>query len=246
MTVLVVDPRPLTRECLAQGLTTKARDLRVRSVANAAAIATEASSFRPVDLVLLNIGSADVGEPHVAEILKSIQSNLPDAPVVVLSEREESEAIVRAFCHGLRGYLLTSFDLGMLIEALRFVRAGGTFAPVQVIVDALRGRQSARGQAAHAGPNGPGNGELSGFTPRQLQVLDLLCQGKSNKIIGYQLAMQESTVKVHVRDIMKKLKATNRTQAALIAQHLFAAQDGAVALAQERSPGGHANRTGPG
>jgi DNA-binding NarL/FixJ family response regulator len=233
------------RECLARGLEANADDLRVIPLADPADISAGASSFGPVDLVLLNIGGADVSDPRVAAILKLIHSNLPDRPVVVLSDREEGEAIAAAVCRGLRGYLLTSFDLGMLIEALRFVRAGGTFGPVEAVVTALRDGQLAR-QSAHASPNGAGNGGLSGFTPRQLQVLDLLRQGKSNKIIAYQLAMQESTVKVHVRDIMHKLKATNRTQAALLAQHLFAAQDGVVTRGQEGSVCGSANRNGPG
>lgn len=58
------------------------------------------------------------------------------------------------------------------------------------------------------------------FTPRQIAVLHRLRQGKANKIIAYELAMSESTVKVHVRNIMKKMSATNRTEAAYRA-HMF-------------------------
>jgi DNA-binding NarL/FixJ family response regulator len=59
-----------------------------------------------------------------------------------------------------------------------------------------------------------------GFTPRQLEVLRLLRQGKPNKIIAYELDVEESTVKVHVRHIMRKLKATNRTHAVVLANQL--------------------------
>ena len=65
--------------------------------------------------------------------------------------------------------------------------------------------------------------ELDGFTPRQMQVLTCLRQGMSNKIIAYQLEMCESTVKVHIRHIMKKLRATNRTQVVFITNRLFEA-----------------------
>ncbi len=240
-TILFIDPRPLTRECLSRELEIHAGDLRVLPIANPAEIPAGAESLGPVDLVLLNIAWADVSDPRVDDILKTIQLHLPATPIVVLSDREESEAIAAAVCRGVRGYLLTSFDLGLLIEALRFVRAGGTCAPVEVVVDALRDRRAARESSARGGLSGRGPGGLAGFTPRQLQVLDLLRHGKSNKIIAYQLAMQESTVKVHVRDIMKKLKATNRTQAALRAQQLFEARDRAAAGANEPEAGARSN-----
>ena len=59
------------------------------------------------------------------------------------------------------------------------------------------------------------------FTARQTAVLNVLCKGKANKIIAYELCMCESTVKVHVRNIMKKLKATNRTQIAYLVRELM-------------------------
>jgi DNA-binding NarL/FixJ family response regulator len=63
-----------------------------------------------------------------------------------------------------------------------------------------------------------GDGDSISFSPRQLQVLELLKEGKQNKIIAYELGMCESTVKVHIRQIMRKLKARNRTQVVLLTQ----------------------------
>ena len=68
-----------------------------------------------------------------------------------------------------------------------------------------------------------GESLIDGFTRRQSQILDCLRRGMANKLIAYELNMCESTVKVHVRNIMKKLKATNRTQVAYMTRGLFEA-----------------------
>jgi DNA-binding NarL/FixJ family response regulator len=64
------------------------------------------------------------------------------------------------------------------------------------------------------------DGDLVGFSRRQLQVLELLKEGKQNKIISYELGMSEGTVKVHIRQIMRKLKVRNRTQVVLLTQSI--------------------------
>jgi DNA-binding NarL/FixJ family response regulator len=91
----------------------------------------------------------------------------------------------------------------LTIEVIRLVRAGGTFAPVNIPLM----RQASEQARDHLDP--PSNQ----FTPRQLLVLEHLQRGSANKIIAHELALSEGTVKVHVRNIMKKLRATNRTQA---------------------------------
>ena len=95
------------------------------------------------------------------------------------------------------------------MAALRLISAGGTFVPA----NALR--------STAAKPDDQPEGERQrrsdgrDLTPRELSVIDLLREGKPNKLIAARLDMQESTVKVHVRSILKKLNATNRTHAAL-------------------------------
>ena len=105
---------------------------------------------------------------------------------------------------GIRGFLATDVSLDIAIETMKFVRAGGVFVPADSLL------------AARSNPSSASI-EQCLFTARQIAVLKLLRQGKSNKIIAYELTMCESTVKVHVRSIMKKLKAKNRTHAAFIA-----------------------------
>ncbi len=95
--------------------------------------------------------------------------------------------------------------------AIRFVTAGGVFAPVDLLLADEVKDAPVRDEAA------PPAGLL---TPRQMTVLTLLQQGKANKIIAYELGMSESTVKVHIRNIMRKMGATNRTQAIYKLQQL--------------------------
>jgi DNA-binding NarL/FixJ family response regulator len=110
------------------------------------------------------------------------------------------------------------------VAALRLISAGGTFVPP----DALR--------ATTAKPDDQPEGERQrrsdglDLTPRELSVIDLLREGKPNKLIGRELEMQESTVKVHVRNILKKLNARNRTHAALVASRLLGKGAEPVAL----------------
>jgi DNA-binding NarL/FixJ family response regulator len=108
----------------------------------------------------------------------------------------------------------------MVMQAIRLVLAGGVFIPPQVLAEegTPLSLQSESGDSPRP--------RACGFTPRQTEVFDLLRQGKSNKLIAYELRMQESTVKVHVRQIMRKLKAINRTHAVFLANSMVAGGPG--------------------
>ena len=128
----------------------------------------------------------------------------PKRPIAILSDFADSALVSRALSHGVRGYLSSTMSLTEIACALRFVLEGGTFVPPSV----LNGMITVTGGPAFS----KSNGEEEQFSPRQLQVLELLHQGKQNKIIAYELGMAEATVKVHIRMILKKLNARNRTE----------------------------------
>jgi DNA-binding NarL/FixJ family response regulator len=140
---------------------------------------------------------------------------LPEASTVVLSDSDDVDEVNRALAHGARGFIPTSVEWVVALAALRLISAGGTFVPA----DALR--------STAANPDGEREGKRRrrsdglDLTLRELAVIDLLREGKSNKQIAAQLDMQENTVKVHVRNILKKLDATNRTHAAFVANRLL-------------------------
>jgi len=142
----------------------------------------------------------------------------------VLSDRDEVDEVNRALAHGVRGYIPTSVEWEVAVAALRLISAGGTFVPA----DALRSTTAKLDDQ----PEGEQQRRSDGrdLTPRELSVIDLLREGRPNKLIARELEMQESTVKVHVRNILKKLNARNRTHAALVASRLLGKGAEPVAL----------------
>src|SRR5262249_48795199 len=142
-----------------------------------------------------------------------LRARLSETAVVVLSDKNDLNDINQALTHGARGYIPSCVECDIAFAALRFIRAGGTFVPAAAL------------QPTAAKPDGHGerqkrSGGLD-LTPRELSVLALLREGKPNKLIARQLDMQESTVKVHVRNILRKLNAANRTHAVFVANRLL-------------------------
>jgi DNA-binding NarL/FixJ family response regulator len=142
-----------------------------------------------------------------ANTLKILSTLAPKIPVIVLAYKNDSELARSAICHGAKGYIPITMGFEITIEAVRFVLAGGTYAPLDCLVS--------RDGPGNVLPQPPITGLL---TSRELAVTRAIQKGKSNKIIAYDLNMCESTVKVHVRNIMKKLKAKNRTDVAIKTQ----------------------------
>ena len=105
----------------------------------------------------------------------------------------------------VRGYVPTSLSIAVAMQAIELACAGGVYVPASSLIAAHRLQESP--STAVQKSNGL-------FTARQAAVVEALQRGKPNKIIVYELKMRESTVKVHVRKIMKKLHATNRTEVA--------------------------------
>jgi DNA-binding NarL/FixJ family response regulator len=154
------------------------------------------------------------GEPEtscVATDLNILEQIAPGVPRVLLSEVEVPEHILEAFHQRIRGYVPTALPISQVAEAIRFVAAGGTFVPQSIL--RLHTRPNLDSQGGPAFPDL--KGVIARFSPRQTQVLRMLWKGCSNKLIAYELQMCESTVKVHLRHIMKKLNVSNRTQVVL-------------------------------
>lgn len=192
-----------------------------------------------IAVVLLNVGHDDLACPALQATVRRLTQREPTAPVVILSDRDTRDQILEAFRLGARGYIPTSTEPRLAIEAVRLVQAGGTFIPPKLLDTGLDLGQTPPAALAPPAPTPPpaalappasaedpaaaGDGELvPRLTLRQRQVLSLLREGKQNKIIAYQLDMRESTVKVHVRQIMKKLHARNRTEVVVRAAQLMA------------------------
>lgn len=199
----IIDQSRLRSDCLKLALGHQPRRWRVTDVAAAVDAARLMRQGEEFDVILL--GGSTCAHVDLADIAV-LAAAAPHTPILVAAECDDPErahAILRA---GARGFLPTSHSLKVLMGALERVRSGGTYIPL-----ALTEAPSA------AQP------ELSQSTPwreltrRQRDVLALISVGKSNKLIADALNMSESTVKAHVKQIIRRLKVANRTQAALLA-----------------------------
>jgi DNA-binding NarL/FixJ family response regulator len=128
-------------------------------------------------------------------------------PVTVLADGENFDEILQMFDLGAVGYLSTDLSAEIVVESLRLMLAGGKFIPASLLLTA---------RPACGFPAQPPDQYKCMFTDRQLAVLEALSLGKANKVIANELNMKEGTVKVYVRNLMKLLKARNRTELALI------------------------------
>jgi DNA-binding NarL/FixJ family response regulator len=167
-----------------------------------------------LDVVIYYPHACDTSEAATVGNVGTISQTTPNIPIVLLSdiENERQPKTIRTVLNsGAHGFIPTrTTGILITIAAIRFVKAGGTFAPLdQLLANRL-----------DSGPTSPDPVAKSPLTSRQTAVLSHLQQGKANKIIAHELSMSESTVKVHIRNIMRKMGATNRTEAAFKAQQL--------------------------
>jgi DNA-binding NarL/FixJ family response regulator len=205
--VLYIDKHRLGRDCISEQLASQLSQWTVDSLASMSELKKE-GDWSNESLVVLHAHSASVGTAEFAGEIAMIAEVAPGVPFVVMSDLEDAAEALLAIRSGARGYLPASLPLSQVIAAIRFVAEGGTYIPT-CILTYVPPRPSPTTQM-------DGDGNPIAFSPRQLQVLERLRQGKQNKIIAYELGMCESTVKVHIRLIMKKLNARNRTQVVLL------------------------------
>jgi DNA-binding NarL/FixJ family response regulator len=201
--LVLLDSRVLDRQCLARCLGEQSWGMEILAFGSVCEWRQLPDDRPPVSAVLLNIGGRKATDEDVAAEIRRVTQDFSPAPVVVLADSDEIVQILKALESGARGYIPSSICLDVCVEAVNLVVAGGIFIPASSILS-LR-------KTIDTGPDADRSISCI-FTPRQEKVIQALRQGKANKIIAYELSMRESTVKIHVRNIMKKLNAHNRTE----------------------------------
>ena len=214
----VIDARNLARECFVRSMELSHPRLAVKGYPTISDWKDDADEGSSPLAILFNIGGSLVSEPAVAAELRHLVGVARPTPVVVLAESEDLREMIEAVDCGAGGYIPASVGMDVVVEATRLTAAGGMFLPVTSITS-LRNTLVPKQEEA--------NGLGEQFTSRQSAVANALRRGKANKIIAYELNMSESTVKVHIRNIMKKLKATNRTEAAFKLNDILPREDAA-------------------
>ena len=170
-----------------------------------------ARSLAP-DVVLL-----DLHMPGVSglEAVKVIAEEMPAVRILMLTVSEDAEDLMEALRSGASGYLLKNIETDVLVDAIRRTAQGDSVGSQQMTAKLIAGVRNPPRQE-----NNPPDRER--FSPRERDILASLAQGESNKEIARRLDLAESTVKIHVQNIFKKLNMTSRVQVALYAvEHGF-------------------------
>jgi DNA-binding NarL/FixJ family response regulator len=204
----IVDHSQLRCDCLKLALTQQPRRWRVTDTTTASGLAALLRRGEEFDVILL--GGTTSTNVDLADIALLAES-APHTPILVAAECDDPERAHAILRSGARGFLPTSYSLKVLIGALERVRAGGTYVPLALSEPVLsKGGVEANVERAQRAP-------WRELTRRQCDVLALIAEGKANKLIADVLNMSESTVKAHVKQIIRRLNVVNRTQAALLA-----------------------------
>ena len=193
--ILSVEDHPVFRKGLATIIETEPDMVLVGQAANGVEAIAEFRRHRP-DITLMDLRLPGA---NGTDILIAIRGEFPHARIIMLSTSDSDGEIQRALRSGASGYVLKSMSQDKLLAVIRSVHAGKRRVPAEV----------AALLAEHFGDE-----DLS---PRELQVLQLICDGCKNKQIADQLAISESTVNFHIKNIVDKLGANDRTHAVTIA-----------------------------
>ena len=204
--VLLVDDHSLFRSGIRSLLQRYPEFLVVGEAADGVEGIKRAQQLRP-DVVLLDLNMPGISG---VETLQLMRQDNPETAIIMLTVSEESSDLALAMRSGARGYLIKNIETDYLLRALRRAAAGET-----VVAEALTGKLVSELQGGTR-PAPPPSG-IDKLTPREKDILDCLACGESNKLIARKLELAESTVKIHVQNVLKKLKLSSRVQAAVYA-----------------------------
>jgi len=208
VSVLLVDDHTLFRSGIRSLLQRNPDFTVVGEAADGVDGIKRAKQLRP-DVVLL-----DLNMPGMSglETLQLLLEDCPHTAVIMLTVSEEAQDLTAALQAGARGYLIKNIDADYLVRAIRRA-AGGE----PVLAEAMTTKLVAQMQSGAASHRPTPPSDIDRLTPREREILVCLARGESNKMIARTLDVAESTVKIHVQNILKKLNLASRVQAAVYA-----------------------------
>ena len=192
--VLSVDDHPLLREGVAALIGNQTDMVLVAEASNGHKALEQFRKHRP-DVTLMDLEMPDISG---IDAMSAIRGEFPDARIIVLTTHAGDALVARALKAGARAYLLKGLLRKELLETIRAVHLGQKRVSPEVAAEI----------AEHASDDA--------LTPREIDVLRLIARGSANKIIAAELSLTEETVKSHIRNILSKLGANDRTHAVAI------------------------------
>jgi DNA-binding NarL/FixJ family response regulator len=199
---LIVEDHPLFREALESAVCVAKPDAEIFHAASIDDAIDVLSSTPQIDLVLLDLSMP--GTFGLSGVMR-VRKTFPKSPIVIVSGYEDLQIVESVLALGVSGYIPKSTSKRELADAIGEVLRGAIYLP-------QRYREAARTRRPRI-DNRELLKRLNELTPQQLRVLDMLRRGLQNKQIAYELKICETTVKVHVSDILRKLNVFSRTNA---------------------------------
>ena len=198
--VAIVESRPFLRECIRRSVQS-ALSVSVATYSSLSELGAERSGASP-DLLVLSL--LECGSDECANALKDLLEFASGRPVIALASSNDAGLARTAIGCGAKGFIPVTMGFEIAIEVMRFILVGGIYVPPDCLL-----------VSDQVGLPPPSLSRQNTLTSRELAVVRAIQEGKSNKTIAYELNMCLSTVKVHVRNVMRKMNAKNRTDVAM-------------------------------
>ncbi len=202
MHILVADDHNLVRDGLKPFLFELDADATIIDASNFDEALNAAKSVPKLDLVLLDLKMPGMSGLAGVEQMRRLH---PNVPVVILSGHVEREEVLAAVRAGAAGYIPKTISGSALINALRLVLAGESYLPPSILLESAPSERK------------PAASPLATLSVREREILGYLIEGQTNKEIARRLDLQEITIKIHLRNVYRKIGAVNRAQAVRIA-----------------------------
>ena len=206
MNILIVDDHPLFREAICNVIRSGFPGCSIIETADLESTVQTATEHDNLDLILL-----DLNMPGMSGLngLMSLRNEAPTIPVVIVSAEQDKHIVLQAITYGAVGFITKSTPREKMTAAIEQVLAGHVYLPADII----RSEQPNTRRTPREATISPEL--LQALTRKQLQVLERMAKGESNKQIAYNLDIAETTVKAHGSAILRKLNVHNRVQAIL-------------------------------
>lgn len=207
MHIVLADDHKLVVDALKMYLTKLRPELEVTQAGNFEEALKQVSESTDLDLVILDMNMPGM---NGLEGLRVMRARYPDVPIVMMSGVANSEQVREALDCGAVGFIPKALSGSVMLGALELVLSGGTYVPTMALYAGSAGKSAGTDIAEQ---QFDADNPLTSLTRRQREVLSLLIQGHSNKKIARQCGVTPNTAAFHVKGVMRKLGASNRTEA---------------------------------
>ena len=206
--VLIVDDHPLYRLALKGAVAAACHDCEIFEADSVGGLFDGLDGHPHIDLLLLDL---NLPGAYGFNALAHLRGSRPELPIIVVSASDDTRTVRKTLEFGAQGFVSKSADADTIGDSIRAVLRGEVVAPAGLGSHWESGADDGVLEIAR---------RVAQLTPQQFRVLGMLCAGRLNKQIAENLEITEATVKAHMTVILRKLGASNRTQAVLIAGRL--------------------------